>query len=97
MEADPVFIPAFMADRPDLEQHLILYSEAFADLSTDRPLGAMGGAGPIPWSAIDRYAARHEIDDPEDFDRLRRMIRVQDQAYLNHMVESAKPKSNSTN
>lgn len=93
MEADPTFFPAFMADRPELEPHLAFYSEAFADLSTDRPLGAMGGAGPIPWSAIDRYAARHEIDDPDDFDRLRRMIRAQDRAYLDHVAEEAKRKS----
>lgn len=92
MEVDPTFVPAFMADRPELEPHLVCYSEAFADLSTDRPLGAMGGAGPIPWSAIDRYAARHEIDDLDEFDRFRRMIRAQDRAYLDHVAEEAKTK-----
>lgn len=90
MEADPTFFPAFMVERPELEPHLALYSEAYSDLSTDRPLGALGGAGPIPWSAIDRYATRHEIDDPDAFDRLRRMIRAQDRAYLEHMAEEAK-------
>lgn len=90
MEHDPSFCPPFMADRPELAPHLALFSEAFSDLSTDRPFSAMGGAGPIPWSAIDRYAARHEIDDPDDFDRLRRMIRAQDRAYLDHMAEEAK-------
>lgn len=90
MEADPTFLPAFMVDRPELEPHLTLFSEAFSDLTTDRQLGAMGGAGPIPWSAIDRYAARHEIDDLDDFDRFRRMIRAQDRTYLEHMAEEAK-------
>lgn len=92
MEADPDFCPAFMVERPEIWPHLLLYSEAFTDLSTDRPLGALGGAGPIPWTALDRYAARHGIDDLDAFERFRRMIRAQDGAYLKHMAEKAKTK-----
>ncbi|WP_232629164.1 phage tail assembly chaperone [Methylobacterium sp. Leaf118] len=90
MEHDPSFFPAFMAERPELWPHLAFYSEAFADLSADRQLGAMGGAGQVPWSSIDRYADRYEIDDLDDFDRFRRMIRAQDRIYLEHMAKSSR-------
>lgn len=92
MEADPDFFPAFMLERPELWPHLVFHSEAFAALSTDRPLGALGGVGAIPWTALDRYAARHGIDDPDEFERFQRLIRAQDRAYLGHMAETAKAK-----
>ena len=92
MEADPTFTPAFMLERPDLWPHLALYSEAFAQLTTDRPLGALGGVGSIPWSALDRYAARHGIDDPDEFERFQKLIRAQDRAYLDHAADEAKKK-----
>lgn len=90
MEAEPGFCPRFMADRPELWPHLTLYSEAFGDLSSERPLGAMGGCGSISWSAIDRYAERYGIDDLDDFERFRRMIRAQDRVYLEDVAERAK-------
>lgn len=92
MEADPTFTPAFMQDRPKIWPHLTLYSDAFAQLTTDRPLGALGGAGAIPWSALDRYAARHGIDDLDEFERFQRMIRAQDRVYLDHAAEASKNK-----
>lgn len=92
MEADPTFFPAFMLERPDLWPHLVFHSEAFAALSTDRPLGALGGVGAIPWTALDRYAARHGIEDSDEFERFQRLIRVQDRAYLEHAAETAKAK-----
>lgn len=52
----------------------------------------MGGAGSIPFSAIDRYAARYGIDDLDEFDRFRRMIRAQDRAYLKDAAERMKTK-----
>jgi hypothetical protein len=42
------------------------------------------GVGPIPWTAMDRYAARHAIDDPDDFDEFVELITAMDQAYLHH-------------
>lgn len=55
----------------------------------------MGGAGSIPFSSIDRYAVRYGIEDLDEFDRFRRMIRAQDRAYLRDMSErmskSSKP------
>lgn len=46
----------------------------------------MGGAGPIPWTAIDRYAERHGIDG-ERFDELERYIKAIDAAYLEWQSE----------
>jgi len=56
--------------------------EAFWHLTTDREIGM--GVGPVPWTAMDRYAARHAIDDPDDFDEFVELITAMDQAYLDH-------------
>lgn len=56
--------------------------EAFWHLTTDRQTGM--ALGPIPWSAIDRYATRHAIDDPDDFDEFVELVMTLDQAYLEH-------------
>lgn len=61
-------------------------------MSSDRPFGALGGAGAIPFSSIDRYAARYGIEDLDEFDRFRRMIRAQDRAYLKAEAERLKTK-----
>lgn len=53
----------------------------------------MGGCGPIPWSAIDRYAERYGIDDLDEFERFRRFIRGQDRVYLERAAEEAKGKA----
>src|SRR5215468_5320837 len=68
-----------VATRTDPLSHLLLEWEAFAQLSTDRPVGLTRGA--IPWSSIDRYAARHGIDG-DDFNRFCALIRAMDAAYL---------------
>lgn len=52
-------------------------------------MGAMGGAGGIPWTAIDRYADRHEV---EDFDLFKAIIKALDGAYLEHVGEKMKRK-----
>lgn len=52
----------------------------------------MGGPGPIPWSAIDRWAQRHGITDPDAFDDLVVLVRAQDDAYLSHHREKADEK-----
>ncbi len=56
--------------------------EAFWHLTTDRQSGM--GAGPIPWTAKDRYATRHGVDDPDDFDEFVELITAMDHAYLDH-------------
>lgn len=70
-----------MQDEPELADNLSWIWSAFWELGSDRPIG-MGGAGPIPFSSLDRYAGRYDIDDGEEFDRFRGFIRRMDAAYL---------------
>lgn len=68
---------------PELPNELRIYRSAFKDLSSDRPQG-MSGIQPIPWSAIDRWAARHAMGDPDDFERLVALVRAQDNALIEY-------------
>lgn len=61
--------------------------DAFNILHGDRQIGAMGGEGPIPFMAIDAYARRHLIEDPDDFERFCRLIRAMDNEYLTIRAE----------
>lgn len=58
--------------------------EAFFELCHDRAMG-YGAIGPIPFTAIDRYAARYGWDDPDEFDLLRLAIRAADVPWLEAM------------
>jgi hypothetical protein len=58
--------------------------DAFAALSTDRPVGLDRGA--IPWSSIDRYARRFGIEG-DAFERFARLIRSMDAAYLSYLKD----------
>lgn len=61
-------LPDLVADAPELPAHLRAYLRAYNELDTCRKLG-FGAVGPIPWTAIDRYAARHGYLG-DDFDDL---------------------------
>jgi len=80
----PLLMLPCVATRTDPLSHLLLEWEAFAQLSTDRPVGLSRGA--IPWSSIDRYAARHGIDG-DDFNRFCALIRAMDAAYLTYFKD----------
>lgn len=69
----------------DLFDHLRPEWDAFWALSTDRPIGMSTGA--IPWTSIDRYAARYHIEGDE-FDRFHDLIRALDAAFLSYKKES---------
>ena len=62
---------------PEIWPHLTFYLEAFFALSPDRHEG-----GAIPFSAVDRYAARYGLDDVDEFERFRTLIRALDDAFL---------------
>jgi hypothetical protein len=70
-----------LQSRVDLFEHLRPEWDAFWALSTDRPAGLAQGA--IPWTSIDRYAARYRIDGDE-FDRFHDLIRALDAAFLSY-------------
>ncbi|MBS7737941.1 MULTISPECIES: hypothetical protein [unclassified Chelatococcus] len=65
---------------PDLDPLESDLLAAFNELATDRSISF--GVGPIPFSSIDRYAVRYGYDGAEDFELLRRAIRVMDAVYL---------------
>lgn len=73
-----------MRNKPTLEPHLVPIRRAFRATSTDRQIG-FGGAGPIPFSSLDRYAARYGIEDIDEFDRFIALIWAMDGAFLDHM------------
>ena len=63
--------PDFIKDAPELWFWLVPYYEAFAQLSTCRPVDAFSGSiGRVPWTAIDAYATRYPLfnDDFEIFE-----------------------------
>lgn len=68
-----------VASRVDLFPHLIPDAAAFAALSSDRSVGMERGA--IPWRSIHFYAERYGLVQ-DDFDRLARVLRAMDVAYL---------------
>jgi hypothetical protein len=47
------------------------------------------GMGPIPWTAVDRYALRHKLSDGE-FEILLYMVRKMDDAWLEYQAEEGK-------
>jgi hypothetical protein len=56
------------------------------------------GVGPIPWTAIDSYAKRAGISDPDDFAEFAQVIGAVDAFYLEEVTErqkknAQKPKS----
>jgi hypothetical protein len=71
----------------ELGDAAVSYWVAWHSLSSDRPMGAMGGAGRIPWSVIDRYAEKNLFDDT---DQLARMLWAMDDVYLSWMAEQSK-------
>jgi hypothetical protein len=48
------------------------------------------GENPIPFEAIERFAARAGIDDVDEFDRFERLIRDLDGEYLDRRRPKAK-------
>lgn len=77
--------------KPDLADGLDWYLGAFWMLSTERPLGAFGGAGRIPFSALDRWAARFGVVDLDAFERLQVLIEALDVEYLKLLAEMPPP------
>lgn len=73
----------FLAARQDPDEALRFVWDAFWNLSTDRQVGF--ATGPIPWTAVDRYAVRHHIDDADAFERFHSLLRSMDGAYLEHL------------
>lgn len=76
-------------DKPVLSSAFYFYWVAFQDLNSVRTAGF--SIGPIPWTAVDRYAHRHELSN-EEFDLLWAIISHVDNTYLGLLNEKANPK-----
>lgn len=64
-------------DRPVLPESVGWVKRAFDALTTTRGIGMT--VGPIPWTAVDRYAERYGLDG-DGFERLQVWIRMMDHA-----------------
>lgn len=71
--------PQWLENSPALMPGLDFYFVAFNELTTCRAIGM--GVGPIPWTSIQEYADRAELDSDER-DNLTYLIRAMDNAYL---------------
>jgi hypothetical protein len=79
-----------MRDAPELRDYLRPFWLAFEELSTCRGyMGLTGHPGPIPWTAICRYADKHGFAG-EAFDDLVAIVRATDDAFLAHQRDKAK-------
>ena len=66
-------------------EHLAFAWRAFWELSSDRSVGF--GVGPIPFTAIARYADRYGVGERDAFERFLELIRGMDAAYLKDTEE----------
>lgn len=80
-------IPDKIAHYPELEEGLDYYLDIYLDLCSDKSVGF--GEGPIPWSAMDRYARRYNIED-EEFDRLVYIIKYVDSELMQYRQKKNK-------
>lgn len=80
-------LPDKILNKPRLLVGLDFYWRAFWECSTDRDIGM--AEGPIPWSSMDRWALRHEIEG-DDFDRMVLILKAMDAAYIEHRTKSHK-------
>lgn len=81
-------LPGKILDAPSLLPGLDIFFEAFLDLTSSRMQG-VNGPGPIPFSEIDAWARRYEIDE-DTFERLQLFIRRMDKVYIEHVVKKSK-------
>lgn len=72
-------LPDKIKGAPQILPGLELYYEAFTELSSSRTSGM--GIGAIPWTAIDRWALRYEVEG-DDFERLAMYIRMMDAKFI---------------
>ncbi|WP_428979098.1 phage tail assembly chaperone [Hansschlegelia plantiphila] len=77
-------LPAGYLDKPDLWDEAVLFFDAFFDLSPSRSVGC--GEGAIPFEAIDAYADRLGVTDPDEFARFKRLIQAMDGEYRSRSV-----------
>jgi hypothetical protein len=78
---DDGLAPQALETRPVIPDHLLVFWKAWITLGTTRPVSGMGGLTTIPWTAVDRYAIRHEITG-QAFEDFWFIIQVIDRAFI---------------
>lgn len=73
-------MPKALAAMKPLPSRLAFYMGCFNDLLHDRQI-FIGGASPISFEAMDRWARRHGVVG-DQFERLAKMVRALDAAWL---------------
>lgn len=78
-ESQNLPLPDWITNRPQLELGLEFYYMSFMELNTCRTSGM--GEGPIPWTAMRKYAEVYDIYGVE-FERFSTILTEMDVAYL---------------
>lgn len=82
-----------MVKKPDLDEGLDWYLDAFWMLTGERPVGVFGGVGRIPFSAVDRWAQRYGVDDLDGFERLQMIVDALDAEFIDFVAKHPSPSS----
>ncbi len=86
-------LPIALCDQPDLFPGLRSIWGAYCELTTTRVPNGAGQPGPIPWTAIERYAHRARMNSDDEFQDFVILIRAADQGYLRKLAELARDRS----
>lgn len=82
-------LPKALADKKAVTPQFDFYWRAFWTLSGDRPMGAMGGVGKIPFLALDAFARRFGVSSIDDFEKFLSVLGRMDAVYLDWLKEKA--------
>lgn len=80
-------LPEKIKNAPELLRGLVLYYNAFQDLSSCRNLGM--SLGPIPWDAINGYCLTYDITGEQREDMFY-FVNVMDSVYRAHVDKGTK-------
>lgn len=81
-------MPAPLANRPELPDHLAEVWKDFLRLGRSRPVAGMSGAPmPIPFETLDRYWARFGVGGTRSFEVWMGLIQAADDAHLQVLSE----------
>lgn len=74
-------IPSSFESPPQIHEELLFYWNAFADLTTCRPVSGFG-ISRIPWIAVKQYADHHHILDQDAFMEFNTIIQGMDTCFI---------------
>lgn len=80
-------LPKWLQEKPEIPFGLSYYYRAFVDLGTCRQSGLSEGR--ISWLAVNEYANRHRLTDPE-FDELWEIVSRLDTVYIESRAAKTK-------